>query len=108
MVSNMSLTSNRNRASSPANSRAWVCSSSTAWATWPISSVVYTGNGCGIGSAPPGLSRGAATPGLAEGAPLFEGGGGYFERPAPQHPQRHAERARHQQDDGQCDHDGGQ
>ncbi|ORV83332.1 hypothetical protein AWC11_22215 [Mycobacterium interjectum] len=57
MVSNMSLTSRRNRASSPASSRARVCSSSTAWATWPISSVVYTGNGCGMGSAPPALTR---------------------------------------------------
>ncbi|OBH90555.1 hypothetical protein A5680_18725 [Mycobacterium sp. E2989] len=57
MVSNMSLTSSRSRASSPASSRAWVCSSSTACATWPISSVVYTGSGSGVGSAPPALTR---------------------------------------------------
>ena len=57
MVSNMSLTSKRNRASSPANNRAWVCSSSTACATWPISSVVCTGSGTGIGSPPPALTR---------------------------------------------------
>ena len=49
-VSNMSPTCSCSRLCSPARKTACSCSSSTAWATWPTSSVVCTG----IGSTGPG------------------------------------------------------
>ena len=48
-VSNMWPTWTRRRAWSPASVRAWVWRSSTARASWPISSVVWTGIGTKAG-----------------------------------------------------------
>ena len=99
MVSNMSLTSNRSRASSPASSR--------AWAVQFVDRVGDLADFLGGVHRQRIRNRLGAT-GFDLGDLLLEVGVGDLERTVAQHPQRHHQGARHQQDDDQRDHDGGQ
>ena len=91
-VSNMWLTWTRSRAWSPASERACWWRSSTARASWPISSEVCTGIGSnGGGSSPsrmPANRLGELVPGDVEGAPAHGA-------------ERHEQGAQQRQDDGQ-------